>query len=259
MSKNCKKRINYNKHKRFLKGKYGIILLILLFFLVISFFLLLYTDFFLIKEIEVIGNDYVEENEILRTSNLEIGMNIFKFNRSNIENNILMHSFIKDAKLSRYYPDKVSLSVVEREVACIIPFEDGNFLYIDDEGVVMEKSKSLKTYNNPLITGLDEVSFIIGKPIEINPVWFKNSILNTIVILKENELLKEISEIHIQEDYNLQLYTNAGSVINIGDDSILEEKIEFVRAFILQSQQKVIVDISHNRYPSYKPRNNWEE
>src|SRR5690554_2424295 len=104
MSKSCKKRINYSRQKRFLKNEYGIILLILLFFLMTSLFLLLYTDFFMIKEIEVIGNEYLDENDILRNSNLEIGMNIFKFNRSNIERNIIMHSFIKDAKLSRHYP-----------------------------------------------------------------------------------------------------------------------------------------------------------
>ncbi len=256
MSTKCKKTLNYNGHRRFIKGKYGIILLILIFFIITTIFLLLYTDFFLIKEIEVIGNDYVQDNEVLRTSNIEIGMNIFKFNSSKIENNILLHSFIKDAKITRYYPDKVSLSIQEREIACIIPFEDGTFLYIDDEGVVMEKNQSLKTYNNPLITGLEEVSFIIGKPIEINPVWFKNSILKIINILKENDLLKEISEIHILDDLNLQLYTNAGSVIKIGNDSILEKKIEFVRTFILQLKPKVIVDISHGGAPHYKPRTN---
>lgn len=257
MSTKSKKKLKYNGHRRFAKGKYGIILLILIFFIIITIFLLLYTDFFLIKEIEVTGNDYVKENEILKTSNLEIGMNIFKFNSSKIENKILMHSFIKDAEITRYYPDKISLSVVEREVACIIPFEDGNFLYIDDEGVVMEKSQSLKTYNNPLITGLEEVSFIIGKPIEINPIWFKDSIIKIIIILKENDLLKEISEIHILEDYNVQLYTNAGSVINIGNDSILEKKINFVRTFILQLKPKVIVDISHDGdHPVYEPRTN---
>lgn len=256
MSTNCKKRTNSNRNSRFVKGKYGIILLILIFFIAITIFLLLYTDLFLIKEIEVIGNDYVKENEISKISNLGLGMNIFKFNRGEIEKKISAHSFIKKVKVTRTYPDKVLISIEERKVACIIPFMDQQFLYIDKEGIVVEKSQSLKSYNNPLITGLEEVSFIIGNSIDINPVWLKDSILCIIDILKENNLLKEISEIHLQEDYTIQLYTNAGSVIKIGNDGILEKKIKFVKTFILQSQPKLIVDISHGGDPVYKPRTN---
>lgn len=259
MSTKSKKELNYNRRRRFVKGKYGIILLVLLFFLAITIFLLLYTDLFLVNEIEINGNDYVEDSEILKKSNLEIGMNIFKFNIKKTQSDIILHPFIKESSISRVLPDKISLSIVEREVAAIIPFEDGNFLYLDDEGVVVEKSHLLKTYNIPLITGLEEISFIVGNTIEISPNWFKNSILNIVLILKENSLLHEISEIQLFEDYNVQLYTNAGSVIKIGNDKILQGKIEFVKSFISQSQPSVIVDISHGGTPVYKPRNNQEE
>lgn len=256
MSTKGKKELKYHKRrKRFVNGRYGIILLILLFFLSITIFFLLYTDFFLINKIEIIGNDYVQDSEILKSSNLEIGMNIFKFNNKKTRNDIGLHPFVKEASVSRILPDKVALSIVEREVAGVIPFDDGKFLYIDDEGIVVEEAGELKTYNIPLITGLEEISFILGNFIEISPNWFRKSILNIIVILRENDLLNKVSEIQLLEDYSIQFYTNGGSVIKIGNDNILEKKIEFVKSFILQAQAKVIVDISHGGTPVYKPRN----
>lgn len=256
MSTNCKKRTNSKTNSRFRKAKYGIILLILISCVAIIWYIFLETDLFLVKEIEMKGMDHVNENEVLKISNLDLEMNIFKFNKKELEKEISTHSFIKNAEIIRLYPDKISISIVEREVACIIPFKDQQFLYIDEEGIVMEKSQSLKSYENPLLTGLEEVSFIIGNAIDINPIWLKDSILNIINILKDKELLKEISEIHLQENYNVQLYTNAGSVIKIGNDTILEKKIQFVETFILQSQAKLIVDISHGGAPVYKPRTN---
>ena len=76
MSKICKKRANYRRHRGFLKGRYGIILLIFLFFALITGYFFLYTDFFAIVEIVVHGNDYIEEKEIIKLSHIDLGMNI---------------------------------------------------------------------------------------------------------------------------------------------------------------------------------------
>ena len=72
----------------------------------------------------------------------------------------------------------------------------------------------------------------------------------------ENQLSQHISEIHVLEDYSIQLYTKSGSVIIVGDDAILEKKINFVKTFVSQELPNSIVDISHGGDPVSKPRNN---
>ncbi len=256
MSKICKKRANYRRHRGFLKGRYGIILLIFLFFALITGYFFLYTDFFAIREIVVHGNDYIEEKEIIKLSHIDLGMNIFMLNKSNVEDKIRRHSFVKEASVSLELPDRIILTIQERDLSCIIPFEDGIFIYIDEEGVVLEKSQVLKSYNYPLITGLEDVSFLVGKTIDITPSWLKNALLSIVILLEKNQLSQHISEIHVLEDYSIQLYTKSGSVIIVGDDAILEKKINFVKTFVSQELPNSIVDISHGGDPVSKPRNN---
>ena len=123
--------------------------MIFLFFALITGYFFIYTDFFAIREIVVHGNDYIEEKEIIKLSHIDLGMNIFMLNKSNVEDKIRRHSFVKEASVSLELPDRIVLTIQERDLSCIIPFEDGIFIYIDEEGVVLEKSQVLKSYNYP--------------------------------------------------------------------------------------------------------------
>lgn len=254
MSAKYKKRTKYKKRKNYRKNKYGTIVLILLLCLFTTFYLLLYTDIFVIKDIKVSGNDYVSQKDIIRLSQLEAGANIFKFNTNNIENQIERHPFIKDAQITRNLPNTIQLSIVEREVTGVIPYRDGNFIYLDEEGVVMDQSETLNTYNVPIITGLENASFMIGNPIEIVPSKLKDSFIGTLSTLKKNHIMDAISEIHFLEDGTIHLYTNEGSVIKVGTNIILKEKLDFIKSFIAQSRANVIVDLSHGGDPVSIPR-----
>ncbi|SJZ33417.1 cell division protein FtsQ/DivIB [Garciella nitratireducens] len=256
MKKKLRKKENFYPIKGFKKGKYGIILLILVLTIIFSFYFLLYTNYFDVKNIEVRGNEHIEKKEVIRLSNLRTGMNIFKFNKEKVEKNIQRNSFIKNVQIERKLPDTIYIYTTEREITSIIAYNDGTFLYLDEEGIVMDHKETLNTYNKPIITGLEDVSFIINNSIEINPNWLRRSILETISLLKKNDLIYEISEIHILENFDIHLYTNDGSVINIGNSSILKENIDFLKSFLGQPHQKVIIDISHGGDPVCKPRRN---
>lgn len=256
MGKRRRKKENSCNIREFRKGKYGIILLILLLCIILTFYFLLYTDYFKIETIEVYENEHVPKEEIIRLSNLNIGMNIFKFNREKVEENIKKNSFIKDARIERKLSDTIHILITERKITSIVSYHDGTFLYLDEDGVVMDHKDTLNSYNKPIITGLENVSFVMGNPIEITPSWLRKSILESISFLEENGLISKISEIHILEDYNIELYTKDGSVINIGNNTILKENRDFVKSFFSQPHPKIIVDISHGGDPVYKPREN---
>lgn len=256
MKKKHRKKENSYNIRGFRKGKYGIILLILFLCIILTSYFLLYTDHFKIGIIEVYGNEHVSKEEIIRLSNFNIGMNIFKFNREKVEENIKKNSFIKDVKIERKLPDTIHILITEREITSIVSYKDGTFLYLDEDGVVMDDRETLNSYNKPIITGLENVSFAMGNPIKITPSWLRKSILESISLLKKNYLINKISEIHVLEDHNIQLYTKDGSVINIGNSTILKENIDFVKSFFSQHQSKIIVDISHGGDPVYKPREN---
>lgn len=247
---------NYKQYKRITRRKYGIMALVLLFFVLLTISFLLYTDFFDIKEVNIIGNDYVSEKEILRNGDLNIGANIFKFNKKKTQEQIERHSLIKTAEITRKYPNRINIEVLEREVIGIIPFEDGSFIYIDQEGVVLKKYDILNTYHSPLITGLENISFIVGNPIDIQPSWLAESLLDILSRLKDNKLIEKVSEVNVLEDNTIQIYTKDGSVIKIGDAKTMEKKMDFLKAFLSETHPKSIIDISHGGDPVSKPRAN---
>ena len=97
---------------------YIVILLVLL--AVGAYFLA--TRYFVIREIKVSPSEYYTEQEIIETSDLEIGKSIFTCNTSSIEENIcLYHPYISKAEVKRKYPTTIEIIVEEQDGAMYVP------------------------------------------------------------------------------------------------------------------------------------------
>ena len=124
----------------------------------------LFSPVFSVTEITVDGESHYSEEEIRTFAGASVGMNLFAFSSHQAEENLCQQSYIKDATVEKVFPDQVHITVTERRVRGYIPYM-GAYLYIDDEGRVLE-IKSSYTEPLPLIKGLSFDEFTLGQVIE---------------------------------------------------------------------------------------------
>jgi len=109
--------IKNNSRKNIVKA-IGIILLLMLLMII-----LLSSSLFNIKAIEVSGNKKLSNEKIISLSSLELYSHILKFNKSKIVEKIKENAYIEKAKVTRIYPNTVSIEVEEREIKKEIELE----------------------------------------------------------------------------------------------------------------------------------------
>lgn len=139
---------------------------LLLFFVLIVLPLLLFTYSFTIKQVEIVGAEHYNEDQI----------KAFVFNTKLDSNSLylfLKYNFIErpkfpfieriDVKLIK--PDHIRLSVYEKMVAGCVEMM-GEYFYFDKDGIIVESSAN-KLDNVPLIKGLKFNQIILHEKLSI--------------------------------------------------------------------------------------------
>jgi len=221
----------------------------------LTFYFVLFTDFFDISNVEVIDNKKVTSDEILQKSRLKNGQSIFRFNKNQVENIIEKIPYIKSASLVRVFPNTIKIYIEERE-AIGAAFYENQFIFVDSQNIILEVSDKLIDTNIPILTAIENNlgAIVIGDELQIKPEWLKKELFNILNLLKERELLNHLSEVNITKENIFHLYTKGGSVIKVRNSDIVKEKLDFIRTYLLEKDERMIIDLTHGGNPTYIPR-----
>ncbi len=116
---------------------------------------------FLINEISVSGNKELTKNEVINISEINKGMNIFSTNIGNTINKLKDEPYIRYAFVSRTFPNKIVINILEREPVALISMDE---IYSFDISGVLLSRPTKSTKNLPKITGIESVyKFEFGK------------------------------------------------------------------------------------------------
>ena len=75
----------------------------------------LVSPIFNIKEIDVSNNNQINTETIISLSQLNLGQNIFKFNKNKVNKNIKTNAYIESVEIKRKLPNKVQIQIEERK------------------------------------------------------------------------------------------------------------------------------------------------
>lgn len=229
-------------------GLWQSILLVFLFALAV--FILFKSPAFDVKKIEVRGNRQLSEEKIINTSGLHTGVNIFKINLKEARFNLSTLPILKNIRLERDLPDKIIITVEERNPVALLPAENG-FIEVDREQVYIRKSQAVKE-DLPVITGVNIASagpgeVVKGKGLKI--------VLQVIEELPE-ELVSRLSEVHYQDDGSLVLYTLGGVQCRMGSPKEVASKgsvfLQVLRELEEKNKEIEYIDLSFIGSPVVK-------
>lgn len=143
-------RKNNNEVSEESKSKVAKVFLILLLFVGAGCFLCLSPNFN-VQEIVVEKNKAVSSETISSLSEIKLYKNIFLINKLSAINKIEKNPYIESAKISRSLPNKVKITVKEREEKFLLEFAEGKYAVIDGQGYILRITNEL--VNLPILVG----------------------------------------------------------------------------------------------------------
>ena len=214
--------------------------------------ILLSSSLFNIKAIEVSGNKKLSNEKIISLSSLELYSHILKFNKSKIVENIKENAYIEKAKVTRIYPNTVSIEVEEREVRYMLQFAD-SYVYINNQGYMLEISNEKLPV--PVLVGFttDLSNIKTGNRVDVDDLKKLNTVIKIYDSAELNELSELITKIDISnsKDYSIELESK-GKVVYLGecsDYSDLKTRMLYLKSILEKSEGKsgeIFLDVDLN-------------
>jgi len=174
------------------------------------------TPLLALHEITIEGCQKTSEKDILSMTELDRQRNILNIDLAKLRRKVQANPWIERAQIRRIFPDRISIKITERKPVAIILLD--HLYYIDIHGVIFARVPKVHQINHPVLTGLRRDDF----KAHLDEAWdlvFKA--LTVIKVIEGGDVLsqKDISEIHMDKDFGISIYTNDGAIeIKLGLD-----------------------------------------
>ena len=251
------------KQRQILKKKKRIKLMLkftaLLIIIIAGIIFALVSPIFNIKEINVSNNNQINTETIISLSQLNLGQNIFKFNKNKVNKNIKTNAYIESAEIKRKLPNKVQIQIEERKKEYNVEFLNG-YAYINNQGYILQISEEKQAL--PTIQGIStpDEQIVEGNRLNSEDLEKLEVIIQIINICKNYELDSKITNIDIstKDEYTLYLEEEK-KTIYLGDKSNLSNKMLYVQVIIEENRGKegaifVNGDLNNNFKPRFKEK-----
>lgn len=206
-------------------------IILCIFSILIIIVLITQSSIFNIKTVNVVGNNIVESNIILRDSNLaDANGNIFLYNSRKYEKELKKNAYFETVNIKKSLPSKIDIILEEREIAFYVLYSNNTYLYLDKNAIVID-TKQNTTLNYPIIKGLEFDSFTVGEPLIVkNKEALDNAKIITRTINRYINFDDQIT-IDINKSNNIHLYVKNINVV-FGDAQNVDLKVRRMIATI---------------------------
>lgn len=223
--------------KKIRKKRNAIILVIFLLLIGIFFILYARTSFFHVSQIIINDNYVIEDEKIIMASGIITGENIFKIKVKNAEENLLLHPYIKSVDIKRKLPNKITINVVERKETLLIDYI-GSYLYVDEEGKILNILSEIKNEDLPNIIGLNIETPQIGENLKYVDDDMVEDIQGFFALFVESNLVKYVRSIEFGDNKKINIELENGTKVAFGTLDNVKYKIGFLSAIIEDMNEK---------------------
>lgn len=232
-----KKSGSFNKQreiekKRRKNRKKRLIIFVLLAVITGVIFYFLNSPTFKIKKIEVTGNKQLDNQKIIEQSEIQLGKSIFTNFNIITKVKIKQNGYIEDATVTKQMPDTIKINVKERTASFQIKTQNEYYIYIDEQGYIIDYSKESKELTTIVGMDITEENIEKKKRIEDDDLNLK---LENILHIKEETtkigIYDKISEIQIGTEYILNL-NSLNLKINLGNATNIKDRMDYVKSIM---------------------------
>jgi hypothetical protein len=199
--------------------------------LLLAAVLFLFSPYFNVNEIGVIGNGTVDQSDILERLDVSVGDNILLVNTAAARRRIMGNLYIDHVAVERVLPNRINITVRERRLVAYVEHIPGSFLFIDEVGRVLEV-RSFFTEPLPLVTGLSFPSFQLGERLDVPNREAFGIVTQYAQALQRYGLGAMVTHIDVTDVFNARiLFPNLE--FNVGDGRDADEKVRTMVEILL--------------------------
>ena len=182
-------------------------------------------------------------SELCEKIGLSKGDNLLLFSKGRAEKTLEKSPYIASAKLSAKLPHTMKITIKERKARGYVPYM-GSYLYIDEEGRVLEVAGSCRDAL-PLVKGLKFDSFTEGEILPVQNTDALAVILEISQLMEKYELLDEVVEIDVSKPKDIYAYVNQVQ-IHLGNMTNGDMKIQYMQQIVktIPKEDRGILDLS---------------
>ena len=188
---------------------------------------IVYSPLFTLQRVQLKGNTYLTEADILTSGRLYKGEPFFQFETNEVTQNLLCDLRIETAVVRRRLPDTLEVEITERMPVATVACDYG-YLDFDRRGKVIGSYKYLRKMPIPMITGVKMHDMYIGDDNK------DQRVAKVLVLLSKlsSEELNSLSEVSVADPEAVTAYTNQSVQIRLGNFDRWDEKAEQTQEFL---------------------------
>lgn len=215
-----------------MKLKKFFLTLILLSIIIITSYIAFFSDFFNIEVVEIKGVYSLEPAQVEKVANLKFGTNIFLQNILAKEKSVKdKFNIIEKIKIKQELPSKIIIEVVEKKPKLVL-LNQNEYLFIDANGEIINKSNKLNQSTAPILTGTQLVN-----EVKVGQVLVHMNIRLALDFIKEvpddkQYLLNEITV----NDYGVAIYPTGSYKVLIGKNTEVLKKLKTIETLLRDSE-----------------------
>lgn len=209
-------------------------------FILAAFIYLCITMLFNVDRVEIIGNTIYDTRDLIETSGIEKGENLFEVDTEYAESKLYsVYNYIEEIEVKRNFPNSVIITIVEAKPFAVIEEADG-FTLVSMGGKVLERGLEEPPYGMMTVRGMSTVT---NTEDDIKRMELMKSIINAMEELK----MEGYNFLNLSDTLDItMIYENRVKVV-LGNELQLEYKLQFVDKIIRENLSKTgyhLVDAS---------------
>ncbi|MCF7859038.1 MAG: FtsQ-type POTRA domain-containing protein [Candidatus Cloacimonetes bacterium] len=181
-------------------------------------------DIFNVKSISITGNSNLETDFLLNICSDLVGKNLYSISKLNVRKKYENIVRINDIKVTRIFPDKLKIRIIETKGEFFIRTQKGCIFPIDQDRIVLD---NVNFYNDEILPVIDtkipDPDIVIGSKL-INELVEEVFLLKSSFDKIDPTFIKSISEFYKSGEDIVFVNANIGYRIVLGSNEI-EEKL----------------------------------
>jgi len=201
-----------------------------------------HSDIFSVRIVHMNPCDRVSGDEVSAILKGVARGNIWSLSKEEIGRRILSHPFAREVTVRKAFPDKLVVTIEEREPVAMINLDA--LYYVDERGIIFKRLTAYDEKNFPILTGFSREDLAAKDPVTIR------NMKRTIDLLRHAEagsLSRNISEVHFDAQDGYTLVTrDFGLQLKIGTmdfDEAMKRVEEALPKLARLGQENGIVDL----------------
>lgn len=206
---------------------------------------LMFTVFFKVSSVKVIGSSIYSSDEIIYASGIMTGDNILSMSSDDIEARIVEAlPYISTAEIVKSLPDTVGIKVTPNEEKVTVLTDIAN--YVTDKNYKVLRTVAEADESLVRIRGISAKEFTVGKEIVFEDPQQQDIIKNIVSICEEKAL--NVTYINISNLVDISFAVDNSLLVKLGSYSEMGQKIAHLKAMYPSIDTNVPASVSLKDY-----------